>query len=187
MRVGARVVAVEPQPGCVREIDALFGGNPRYRCVPKAIGREPGTARLHVPRTSQLSSLKADWVDRWDSAIDVVVVTLDQLIAEFGVPDYCKIDVEGFELDVLMGLSRPIKVVSFEYHIRDGDETLRCLERLARFGDLQINVTPLETMRLMAERWWDYDGFVRYFRDELSRDPINVYGDIYVKCSAAGA
>ncbi|MCK4784435.1 MAG: FkbM family methyltransferase [Desulfobacteraceae bacterium] len=30
-------------------------------------------------------------------------------------PAFCKIDVEGDEFDVLQGLSRPIKAISFEF------------------------------------------------------------------------
>ena len=38
---------------------------------------------------------------RWDRSVEVEVTTLDELIAEHGVPAFCKIDVEGFEADVL--------------------------------------------------------------------------------------
>jgi len=46
------------------------------------------------------------------------MVTLDAATIEtFGKPFYCKIDVEGWELDVLKGLSQPIPLISFEFHL----------------------------------------------------------------------
>src|SRR5436309_3245329 len=42
LRLGARVVAVEPLPECVRELKALYGNHPGFTLVPKAVGRAPG-------------------------------------------------------------------------------------------------------------------------------------------------
>jgi hypothetical protein len=60
----------------------------------------------------------------------VNVATLDSLIDEFGVPDYAKIDVEGFDLEVLRGLSRPIPLLSFEYNSQS--ELIRLRSNVSR-------------------------------------------------------
>jgi hypothetical protein len=41
--------------------------------------------------------------DRWSARIVVQIRTLDEIIAEYGVLDFCKIDVEGYEEQVLGG------------------------------------------------------------------------------------
>jgi FkbM family methyltransferase len=182
LRLGARVVAVEPQPSCVRELNALFKDNRNFRCVSKAVGREPGTATMHLARMRGLSSMRADWFDRWESSIEVEMSTLDRLIDEHGMPAFCKIDVEGLEFEVLNGLSRPPKALSLEYNVRFIDETTRCLEYLARFGEMRLNFSRLEEMALVSETWWDHDTFRERFREELEHRPENYWGgDIYVK------
>jgi FkbM family methyltransferase len=52
------------------------------------------------------------------------MTTMDTLISLYGKPDYCKIDVEGFEINVLKGLNIPLNLVSFEYHLDRGEQEI---------------------------------------------------------------
>jgi FkbM family methyltransferase len=185
--LGARVVSVEPQPHCVRELKALCGHNPRFSCVPKAVGSEAGTATMHISSVDTESSLKPDWGEQWSSSIDVEITTLDQLIRDFGVPRFCKIDVEGFELEVLRGLSRPIRFLSFEYNLRFPDRPRECLDELEKFGIKRLNVSFEEEMRLASDEWWDRASFLRWFGELPAQASGRWYGDIIVECEGAEA
>jgi FkbM family methyltransferase len=116
---GARVVALEPQASFARYLRRTL---PRdITLLEVAAGAATAEAEMAVSsRHPTVSSLKADFVAaapgavgfeyvRWDRTQRVKVVTLDALIARFGQPAYVKIDVEGFEIDVLRGLSTPIR------------------------------------------------------------------------------
>jgi hypothetical protein len=109
------------------------------------------------------------------------VTTLDALIAEYGRPSFCKIDVEGYELQVIEGLSQPIRTISFEYNVRYLDLAEACLKRLRRFGPFAVNVSLGETQELAAGTWWDFESFKPFLRDELASHPHLLWGDIFVR------
>ena len=162
-RLGARVVAVEPQPDLVTVLRLLYGRDPAVRLEPCGVAATTGTSTLHLSsRTPTVSSFAGSWIDevstdpafrrvRWDMALPIRMTTLDELIARHGEPQFCKIDVEGFEHEVLSGLSRPLRALSFEYLPIAAERAIACVERLATLGDYRFRRSRVET-----HRWWDH-------------------------------
>ncbi|WP_433231764.1 FkbM family methyltransferase [Actinomadura formosensis] len=188
--LGARVVAVEPQPDCLRVLRLLFGRDRDVAIVPGAAGAEPGTARLALSSaTPTVSSMSPGWIEsvtadrgfarvRWDRSAEVEVTTLDDLIAAHGMPAFCKIDVEGFEADVLAGLSHPVPSLSFEYVPSAHDASMEALRIVDGLGAYEYNYSPVETMRLASPRWLD----ASELRRGLERiRPRGRSGDVYAR------
>ncbi|MEQ1502195.1 MAG: FkbM family methyltransferase [Myxococcota bacterium] len=195
-RLGARVVAVEPQPACLTILRRLYGADPAVTVLPIGVAAKPGTLELRVStRTPTVSSFDAAWVDArgkdtfhgvvWDERVSVEVTTLDALIAVHGEPAFVKIDVEGFELEVLNGLSRPVRAVSFEVLPAAADRGVACVERLESLAPYRYVTTIGETQRVMQESPLDADGIVRWLR---ALGPTDRSGDVYaVRADAADA
>ena len=80
-------------------------------------------------------------------------LTLDRLIHDHGRPAFLKIDVEGFEDRVLMGLSRPVPALSFEFTTIAREAAERCISRLAALGPYGFDIALGETQRLTFGRW----------------------------------
>jgi FkbM family methyltransferase len=165
LSLGARVVAVEPQPRLMAGLKRRFGDNPRVTLVSAALGATRGTAKLAIdPAHPTVATLSSDYITqagesrgfrhvRWREAVVVEVTTLDALIAAHGVPAFCKIDVEGYEHAVLEGLSQPLPGLSFEYLPAALDPALIAIARLDRLGTYRFNRSVGESMALAMPHW----------------------------------
>ena len=172
-RRGARVVALEPQPLCARVIGAIYGRDLQVTLIESACGPKPGQLKLHINSNNPtVTTASADFVkaadgaggwegQRWDKTIEVPVTTLDRLIAVYGVPDFVKIDVEGFEADVLAGLTKPVPVLSFEFTTIQRDVAHACLEVLSKLGSYTFDVALGESQKLELGRWVSADDMRR--------------------------
>jgi FkbM family methyltransferase len=194
LALGARVVAVEPQPGALAVLRRLYGRDPRVTIIAAAAGAAPGEAELRLdPANPTVASLSAEWRAqvsrsprfsgiRWRESCRVAVTTLDAIIGEHGLPSFCKIDVEGFEAAVLQGLSRAIPALSFEYVPETIAGAQAALERLTALGDYRFNRSPGESMRLVAAEWRDAAAMAK----EIAGLPASAgSGDVYARLAAA--
>jgi len=188
--LGARVVALEPQPHCMRLLRRWYGHHPQITLLEQAVGATAGTQSLFISqRTPTVSTLSRDWIAavqqtdsfahvEWNETVPVTVTTLDALIAEYGEPAFCKIDVEGYELEVLQGLSYPIPALSFEYIPATCESAVACIDRLNDLGHYQFNWSPGEWHQLQSSVWLSADEMATI----LTNMPLNGRsGDIYAR------
>jgi FkbM family methyltransferase len=123
LKKGFRVIAIEANPllaqhAQLRFADACAEG--RLRVLSVGVGTETGRFPFYI------NSLHAEW-SSFDQelgsrgcdleVIDVDVVKLEEIVAEYGVPYYLKIDIEGSDMAALGSIARfpaPPRFVSAE-------------------------------------------------------------------------
>jgi FkbM family methyltransferase len=179
LRLGARVAAVEPDETCQAVLKEKFH---KYRVrqkpvsiVAKAVSDENSTRTMWVDTPgSALNTLSEKWAEtlrsddlrfgqklgfgQWKK---VETISVDQLIADYGVPFFVKIDVEGHELSVLRGMQRAVPYLSFEVNLPEfrveGLECVRLLGNLADDG--KFNYTNDCRRGLLLNNWVAADEF----------------------------
>ena len=186
--LGARVIAVEPQSDCAGFLRVHYGRHPNCVIVEKALGAREGTATMYLNDANVLSTLSTEWIQRmgesgrfqglnWGRQIAVPLTSLDRLIEQYGVPAFCKIDVEGYEYQVLQGLSRPLSALSFEFAEETIDQTVRCVERLQQLGDYEFNFVQGDVPAMKLDRWVDAATICRHLGQRI---PF-FWGDVYAR------
>jgi FkbM family methyltransferase len=165
--LGARVVAVEPQPALARVLRLIYGRDRQVAVLEAAVGRAAGETELLLnvdnPTVSTLSAAfvraaagSAGWEgQRWTRRLRVPVTTLDALIAEYGTPAFIKIDVEGFEAEVLAGLTAAVPALSFEFTTIQRDVALDCLARCVALGLTRLRAALGESQTMTHRTWID--------------------------------
>jgi FkbM family methyltransferase len=173
-RLGARVVAAEPQPDCQTVLRWLFARDRAVTLLPQALGEVEGEASLLLsPRTPTVTTLSPEGARRvaetplfagvrWSETLRVPVTTLDALIERYGRPDFVKVDVEGFELAVLNGLTRPLPALSFEVLAALPDAALACIDRLERLGRHRYRACAGERFRWLQPAALDAEAMRRW-------------------------
>lgn len=187
-RIGARVVALEPQPLLQRALRLIHGQDQSVILSPVAVGPKNAEQTLHIntrnPTVSTLSSAfvveaigAEGWQDQtWDTTLTVPTVTLDRLIGTFGLPEFIKIDIEGYEDEALRGLTQSVPALSFEFTTIARDVAQRCLKTVTALGDYSFNVALGESQQLV----FDHGVSARQMSEYLEHLPHAANsGDVY--------
>lgn len=182
---GASVVCIEPQPKMAELIRERYSSTPNVFVEERGIGERKGVMKMSIcSSTPTLSTLAAHWKTgrfngvEWDSEIEVEVVTLDELVAKYGTPKYCKIDVEGFELAVISGLTQKIGIVSYEFTAEYISHAMLILEKLIKLGYKEYNVSVGETETFSFRQWIPYYELIHVLMNSAANNK-ELWGDIY--------
>ena len=197
LRIGAQVVAVDPDEHSQAILRQKFL---RYRMRPqpvmivgKAVGAKVAAETMLVCAPGSVfntlskkgASIVSEATNRPEQSLHTIeykdmkiveTTTLDHLIEAYGLPFFIKIDVVGFELEVLQGLHRSVPFLSFEIGLPESrQELLQCVDLLGGLSSNgQFNYTWDRRNGLVLDRWLDVRSFHRIL-ESCGDGPIEIF------------
>ena len=160
------VIAVEPGADAFSQLFQKFSNDPRIIMHYLALSKQSGplefwNSNWHITSTASKSwvlnsrfSGKCAW-----NAITKNAVTLDELIELHGLPDFLKVDVEGYELEVFKGLTYSgIKNIAFEWAEEEYTQLNEIINYLKGFRYLEFSFTYADNLsdsKNLTYKEWD--------------------------------
>jgi len=144
LRMGAKVICVEPDKYCCDILKKRFRSNlNRLTIVNKAVSDSVETRTFYILKEgSAYNTLSEKWateVSQRGQELDiseaqkheVQTTTIDDLILINGLPELIKIDIEGYEINALMGLNSKVSSITFELNLPEfRQESIECIDKL---------------------------------------------------------
>lgn len=146
LTLGGNVICLEPDKRCLATLKEKYADNPNVTIVAAGVSSETGQATFFPSPKAARSTFDVQRMEQlgsdcsWETGTTVPITTLDTLIQQHGIPSFCKIDVEGFEPQVIKGLSQTIPALSFEFHGELLEDVHFCVDYLDTLGMTRFNV-----------------------------------------------
>ena len=119
-----KVVLVEPNPQLYNFLKNKYKPNPSIIVLDSLVSEKSNEyIDFFLSNADTISTASKEWINSsrftkhyfWNNSIKKLSTNLDELVNSYGIPDLIKIDVEGYEYEVIKGLSKKIKEICFEW------------------------------------------------------------------------
>lgn len=188
--LGSTVICIEPHPLYIAKLQQKFANHKNIHILPKGIGEKNGVLDFYISSfNSPNSSFSKEFrtqsryhYRQWDRIVKVPVVTIDKLIKKYGTPDFCKIDVEGYEWEVLSTLRKPLPILSFEFLSEMYKKTNKIIRFLDTLQESRYNLCLGMSYTYLLPRWVNADDMLAFLKTNQNK---RWSGDIYVTSTVA--
>jgi len=168
----SQYVCVEANVELIPILDGMFYGNKNVTILNNLVSdKDDELVDFWINKNHTISSASKDWINNsrfkgtdYYKKTQVKTITLDTIIELYGNPNLIKIDVEGYELEVLKGLTKAQSVIMFEWVEENFSRCIDCIKYLMSIGynsfsytikenysEIQTNYCPFNEMDIFKK------------------------------------
>jgi FkbM family methyltransferase len=184
LKMGFKVIAVEPEKKALSTLHWRFGKNKNVTIVENGVSDKEGELTIHIAESrSGLNTLSEKWVNsletkkenRWHkkhsfkNGYSIEVTTLAHLFSKYGLPYFLKIDVEGYESQVIKGVNQAPAFISFETNLPEFlQETIDSIQYLISLSNKMLfNYSVAD--KLESDTWFSSEKMMSIINDPSIR------------------
>ncbi len=185
-KIGAKVHAFEPQKSCIPSLKKLQERYPKIDIHPYGVGNKNETQNLHLANYSEIATFSTKFIEEHSSnnvfwkeqQSEVPIKSFTDIIEKLGVPDFCKIDVEGYEALILTSNITPIPLIEFECTGAFLEEGIQIIKHLSSLGEICANFNKSENPYFEQKEWLSKDAMIAYLKSNIGK---KIHLNIFVK------
>jgi FkbM family methyltransferase len=190
LKLGAKqVITVEPTKYSYDKLKKKFAKESKIILLKVEIADKEGKQTMSLCSSSAFSTFEDSWVKEintnpklanleWTGKEEIDMVSINNLIEQYGLPHFLKIDIEGYEEKAFSTLKYAIPMLSFEYLIKFPERTTNCIYYLCALGDYEFNYSVGESMKLALPEWCNG---VKILEELQKADQNVIFGDVYCR------
>ena len=183
-------ILIEPTPVLANELRQKFKDYPNVVVLECGASKANNdTIEFFISKYDALSTASTDWVNNsrfsnqnaYTHSIKVKTISLDALIEQYGIADFTKIDVEGYEYNVISGLTKYIGLLSFEWAEESQTEMISSLDHLYANGYTQFSMNTHDDYTFIPSSFVDIYTIKNQILNTLVPTRKNAWGMIFAK------
>lgn len=159
-------ILVEANPSLCSFLSSKYESNTQIH-IENAIVSNKSSETFYVSNADTISTVDPEWVTKsrfshnysWRPLEGLPTVSLDQLLQKYGEPYHIKIDVEGYEYNVIQSLTKKVRSLCFEWAEEKKKEILLTLDYLNSLGYRQyaIQIEDSYTHKVDSSEWMSFE------------------------------
>ena len=155
------IIAVEASPTTFQQLKQ----NCNSRIIPLnyAVCNSSVDITFYQAHANTLSTMNKEWLTNPISRfynepyteIICKTISIDKLIAQYGIPELIKIDVEGGEYECIQSLTQKVNLLCFEWASETNNITMKCLDYLFHLGYTQYFIQYSDNYLFRPHEFYD--------------------------------
>jgi FkbM family methyltransferase len=147
-----KIIVIEANPNLFDYLVEKYKNNDHIEVINSLISNENDVLiPFYLSNVDVISTASIDWITNsrfvnrqtwceplemctWYEPIQVKSRSLDSIIDQYGIPELIKVDVEGYEFEVLSGLTKKAKDICFEWAEEQYESIKKTCDHLKTLG-----------------------------------------------------